>query len=202
MHFDAVEQRHRVLAAQPAVERAAEAAEARVAAIAESQQRIVQRGETTGRAGIAGGAMTRIRVGFRHHAREEARGAVGRIALAGRADDEQRARRRGQHAGIDGTERDDLGGDATRTERFGTAPGELFGEAGLARMRDQHRRRARDTGGAQPAGTALHGSTSAPVMPRDREAQGHPGETDQRGRDDAHGLAHAAVSRASWRARD
>ncbi len=114
--FDQVEQRLRMVALQPVGQGMAKRAEARVAAIAKCQHTIAKLAQ-------------RIVAATGEQPARKARGAVGRIAFARRADHEQRLPEVGQPARIEIGEGQQLHGHAGTLQCRGGLHGQLLGEA-------------------------------------------------------------------------
>ncbi|MCY1227861.1 hypothetical protein D9M72_401510 [compost metagenome] len=114
--FDQVKERLRTVALQPAVERVAEGAEARVATVAEREDAVAQ-------------GLQAIRAS-QQAARKTGR-AVGGVALAGGADQEQRLAACLQAPRIDIGQRQQLHRHARALQRGGGLQRQLFGKPGL-----------------------------------------------------------------------
>ncbi|MCY1234782.1 hypothetical protein D9M72_473730 [compost metagenome] len=121
--LDQVEQRLRAMALQPVVKRVAEGAKARVAAVAQRQDAVAQLAQP-------------VRAASQQTARKPRR-AVGRVALAGGADHEQRLPAGGQPAGIDLGQRQQLHRHAGALQRGRGLQRQLLGKPGLAGIGDQ-----------------------------------------------------------------
>ena len=122
--LDPVEQRPRAVMMQPLVEAAAEAAEAIVGTIAQRQHRVLQAVQ---------------REGLVEHVAGESEHMVRRVALAGRADDEQGALMRAQRLRIDPMQRQRPHRNSRSAQGLRGVLGELLGESGLAGPGQQHR---------------------------------------------------------------
>ena len=127
VHVDAVEQRLRALCAQPFIQRAAEAAELRVFAVAQRQHGVAQARKLRRRAG-----------GGRLHQAGEGGGGVGRIAFAVGAGHEQHAFVAAQPRQVELAQRRDAHVQAAGAQRVCGLAGQRLGAAGLAGVRDEH----------------------------------------------------------------